>query len=99
MVIGGIWRPATMHRLKPGEAPRGRRVFKASTSSRMRQLLRMIAMYGTGRNANAAGYRVGGKTGSAEKPGSGGYSRTSVVSTFAAEIGRASWRERGCQYG
>ncbi|MBA4164120.1 MAG: peptidoglycan glycosyltransferase [Erythrobacter sp.] len=84
MVNGGIWRPATMHRIKPGQAPRGRRVFKASTSSRMRQLLRMIAMYGTGRNANASGYRVGGKTGSAEKPGSGGYSRTSVVSTFVA---------------
>lgn len=84
MVNGGIWRPATMHRLEPGQAPRGRRVFKASTSSRMRQLLRMIAMYGTGRNANAPGYRVGGKTGSAEKPGSGGYSRTSVVSTFVA---------------
>lgn len=84
MVNGGIWRPATVHRLEPGQAPRGRRVFKASTSSRMRQLLRMIAMYGTGRNANAPGYRVGGKTGSAEKPGSGGYSRTSVVSTFVA---------------
>ena len=84
MVNGGIWRPSTMHRLEAGQAPRGRRVFKASTSSRMRQLLRMIAMFGTGRNANAPGYRVGGKTGSAEKPGSGGYSRTSVVSTFVA---------------
>jgi cell division protein FtsI (penicillin-binding protein 3) len=59
-------------------------VFKASTSARMRQLLRMIAVYGTGRNANAAGYRVGGKTGSAEKPGAGGYRRSTLVSTFAA---------------
>lgn len=84
MVNGGIWRPATMHRLGPGEAPRGRRVFKASTSARMRQLLRMIAVYGTGRNANAPGFRVGGKTGSAEKPGAGGYQRSSLVSTFAA---------------
>lgn len=84
LVNGGIWRPATMHKLKPGEAPRGRRVFKASTSSRMRQLLRMIAKYGTGRNANAAGYRVGGKTGSAEKPGTHGYQKSVLVSTFAA---------------
>ena len=84
MVNGGIWRPATMQRLGPGEAPRGRRVFKASTSARMRQLLRMIAVYGTGRNANAPGFRVGGKTGSAEKPGAGGYQRSSLVSTFAA---------------
>ncbi|WP_128892044.1 penicillin-binding protein 2 [Erythrobacter sp. HKB08] len=84
MVNGGIWRPATMKKLEAGEAPKGRRVFKASTSSRMRQLLRMIAIYGTGRNADAPGFRVGGKTGSAEKPGSGGYRRTSLVSTFAA---------------
>ena len=84
MVNGGIWRPATMHRLEPGAAPKGRRVFKESTSSRMRQLLRAIAIYGTGKNADAPGYRVGGKTGSAEKPGRGGYRRTSLVSTFAA---------------
>lgn len=84
MVNGGIWRPATMHKLGPGKAPKGRRVFKASTSARMRQLLRMIAVYGTGRNANAPGFRVGGKTGSAEKPGAGGYQRSSLVSTFAA---------------
>lgn len=84
MVNGGIWRPATLQRVEPGHANHGRRVFKASTSARMNQLLRMIAVYGTGRNANAPGFRVGGKTGSAEKPGSGGYNRSSLVSTFAA---------------
>ncbi len=84
MVNGGIWRPSTLHRLEAGNIPKGRRVFKASTSSRMRQLLRMIAIYGTGKNADAAGFRVGGKTGSAEKPGKGGYRETTLVSTFAA---------------
>ncbi|MGB3166239.1 MAG: penicillin-binding protein 2 [Alteraurantiacibacter sp.] len=84
MVNGGIWRPATLKRLGPGEAPRGRRVFKESTSARMNQLLRMIAVYGTGRNADAEGFRVGGKTGSAEKPGVRGYRQTTLVSTFAA---------------
>ncbi len=84
MVNGGIWRPATLQRVEPGKANRGRRVFKASTSARMNQLLRMITLYGTGRNADAPGFRVGGKTGSAEKPGAGGYNRTSLVSTFAA---------------
>lgn len=84
MVNGGIYRPATLKRLGRGEAPVGKRIFKASTSSRMRQLLRMISLYGTGRSADAPGYRVGGKTGSAEKAGVGGYAETLLVTSFAA---------------
>lgn len=84
LVNGGIWRPSTLQKLEPGKVPAGRRVFKASTSARMRQLLRMIVVDGTGRKAEAPGYRIGGKTGSAEKPGAGGYRRTSLVATFAA---------------
>jgi cell division protein FtsI (penicillin-binding protein 3) len=84
LVNGGIWRPATLQKLTPTQVPRGRRVFKASTSARMCQLLRMIVDDGTGRKANASGFRVGGKTGSAEKPGVGGYRRTSLVATFAS---------------
>jgi cell division protein FtsI (penicillin-binding protein 3) len=84
MVNGGIWRPSTLMKLDPADVPRGRRVFKESTSSRMRQMLRMISLYGTGRNADAPGYRVGGKTGSAEKAGVGGYNKTKLVSSFAA---------------
>lgn len=84
LVNGGIWRPATLRKLSPNEVPQGRRVFKASTSARIRQMLRMIVVYGTGRKADAPGFRIGGKTGSAEKPGAGGYRRSSLVSTFAA---------------
>lgn len=84
MVNGGIWRPATVMKLAPQDVPRGRRVFKESTSSRMRQMLRMISMYGTGRSADAKGYRVGGKTGSAEKNAGGVYKKTSLVTSFAA---------------
>ena len=84
MVNGGIWRPSTLMKLDPADVPRGRRVFKESTSSRMRQMLRMISLYGTGRSADAPGYRIGGKTGSAEKASGGGYNKTSLVSSFAA---------------
>jgi cell division protein FtsI (penicillin-binding protein 3) len=84
MVNGGISRPATLFKIKPGQKVAGKRVFSAATSARMRQLLRMIVVDGTGKKADALGYRVGGKTGSAEKPGVGGYSRNLVVSTFAA---------------
>ncbi|HEX7783620.1 MAG TPA: penicillin-binding protein 2 [Sphingobium sp.] len=84
LVNGGIWRPATLRKLNASEVPEGRRVFSAATSARMRQLLRMIVAAGTGRSADAKGYRVGGKTGSAEKPFQGGYAHTSLVTTFAA---------------
>jgi cell division protein FtsI (penicillin-binding protein 3) len=84
LVNGGIWRPATLLKIKPDQAPKGRRVFKEATSAQMRQLLRMIVTDGTGGKADAPGYRVGGKTGSAEKPSNGGYAKHSVVATFAA---------------
>jgi len=85
MVNGGIWRPATLLKVKEGQKRPERRVFKAATSARMRQLLRMIVADGTGKKANAIGYRVGGKTGSAEKASnSGGYDRHLVLATFAA---------------
>jgi len=84
LVNGGIWRPSTLLKVEEGKAPAGRRVFKAATSARMRQLLRMIVSSGTGRKADAPGFRIGGKTGSAEKPSNGGYNESSLVSTFAA---------------
>ncbi|BAK65262.1 cell division protein FtsI [Sphingobium sp. SYK-6] len=84
LVNGGMWHPATVIRRAPGEKIDSRRVFSEATSARMRQLLRMIVQTGTGRNADAAGYRVGGKTGTAEKPKDGGYARRSLVSTFAS---------------
>lgn len=84
MVNGGIFRPATLMKIAPGKAPKGTRVFSESTSETMRHLLRLIVTDGTGKKANADGLRVGGKTGTAEKPSGGGYARHSIVSTFAA---------------
>jgi cell division protein FtsI (penicillin-binding protein 3) len=85
LVNGGIWRPTTLLRIDPAQAPQGRRVFAEQTSHRMRQLLRMIVQHGTGRRGDAPGFRVGGKTGTAEKVSAGGgYSRRVNVSTFAA---------------
>ena len=84
LVNGGIWRPATLMKVAPGQAAAGRRVFSEATSARMRQLLRLIVMYGTGRKGDAPGYRVGGKTGTAEAASAGGYDRSRNVATFAA---------------
>lgn len=85
LVNGGILRPATLLRVEPGQAAAGRRVYQESTSYRIRQLLRLVVMRGTGRNANAPGFRIGGKTGTAETVSqAGGYNRHLNVSTFAA---------------
>jgi cell division protein FtsI (penicillin-binding protein 3) len=82
LVNGGIWRPATL--LHGGAPAAGRRVYSEETSRRMRQLLRLIVLDGTGKRGEAPGYRVGGKTGTAEKSTAGGYSKKVNVSTFAA---------------
>ena len=84
LVNGGIWRPATMLRVPAGQAVAGRRVISEATSARMRQMLRLVVMRGTGRKGDALGYRVGGKTGTAEAAVAGGYDRSRNVATFAA---------------
>ncbi len=83
LVNGGIWRPTTLLKVAPGTVPAGRRVITEATSARMRQLLRLVVLKGTGRKADVPGYRVGGKTGTAEVAGAGGYSKKTNVSTFA----------------
>lgn len=84
LVNGGVWRPATLLKVAPGHAPVGRRVISEQTSARMRQMLRLIVLRGTGSKGEAPGYRVGGKTGTAEAAVAGGYDRSRNVATFAA---------------
>ncbi len=77
---GGIYRPATLLKHGPGTpVAKGHRVFTADTSYKMRALLRLVVTHGTGRKADAPGYRIGGKTGSAEKY----HNRSLLVTTFA----------------
>ena len=85
LVNGGVWRPTTLLKVGPGHpAPAGRRAMSEATSARMRQLLRLIVLRGTGRKADAPGYRIGGKTGTAEAAAAGGYDRSRNVATFVA---------------
>ena len=51
-------------------------VFTKATSRKMRQLLRLSVLEGTGKAAAARGYLVGGKTGSAEKEALMGMTKT-----------------------
>ena len=81
---GGVYHPATLLKVGPGHpVPQGVRVFSEDTSYKMRALLRLVVMKGTGRKADAPGYRVGGKTGTAEKLANGHYTSAAVVTSFA----------------
>ncbi len=84
IVNGGFLRPSTLLKVPAGQAPKGQRIISEHTSLLMRKMLRLVVTDGTGKVANVDGFRVGGKTGTAEKPGVGGYSKTINVSTFAA---------------
>ena len=84
MVNGGVFHEPTLRKVEPGQPVAGRRVMSQATSDRMRQLLRLIVLEGTGKKGEAPGYRVGGKTGTAEVARAGGYAKNANVSTFAA---------------
>jgi cell division protein FtsI (penicillin-binding protein 3) len=81
---GGVYHRPTILKVGRGHplAP-GRRVFSADTSYRMRSLLRLVVMRGTGKHADAPGYRLGGKTGTAQKVIDGHYSKTINITSFA----------------
>jgi cell division protein FtsI (penicillin-binding protein 3) len=84
LVNGGIYRPPTIIKRDSANMPAGRRVFSERTSQEIRRLLRLVVTNGTGRKADVPGYRVGGKTGTAEKIENGRYVRGQNVVNFAA---------------
>jgi cell division protein FtsI (penicillin-binding protein 3) len=84
---GGLYRPPTLLKVGPKHAVgKAHRVFSEDTSYKMRSLLRVVVTNGTGRKADAPGYRVGGKTGTAEKIVGGRYSKSGVVVTSFAGV-------------
>jgi cell division protein FtsI (penicillin-binding protein 3) len=80
---GGVFHPATLVKHKPGEAIASKRIISAETSARMRQLMRLVVLQGTGTNADAPGLRVGGKTGTAEKVVGGHYAKNANITVFS----------------
>jgi cell division protein FtsI (penicillin-binding protein 3) len=83
---GGMYVPLTIRKLDPKDYPHGRRVVSEATSRTMLDLMRLNATTGTGRGADALapGYRLGGKTGTAQKADHGHYVVGKRVSSFAA---------------
>jgi len=59
-----------------------RKVIKNETSSTVRSTLETVVAYGTGRNAYIEGYRIGGKTGTAQKVKNGIYMTGNYILSF-----------------
>ncbi|MGD9741727.1 MAG: peptidoglycan D,D-transpeptidase FtsI family protein [Dongiaceae bacterium] len=82
MVDGGVMRPATLIRRDSDQVPDGTRIIKPETSELVRQLMRLVVEVGTGRKADAPGYLVGGKTGTADKVSGHGYAANARMASF-----------------
>ncbi|GAK34490.1 peptidoglycan synthase FtsI [alpha proteobacterium Q-1] len=83
MVNGGDLHPATLLVKSADQKAKGRSVISEKTSATLRTLMRLVVQKGTAQQADVPGYRVGGKTGTAEKAVGGGYARKALLSSFA----------------
>jgi len=82
IVNGGLLRPVTLLKAADGEPLYEQRVISEETSRAMSWLMRLVVQYGTGRKANAPGYMVGGKTGTADKIVGRRYVNDARMATF-----------------
>lgn len=72
--------------VKTFETKEVRKVISSKTAADMKEIMEYVVSEGGGGNAKIAGYRIGGKTGTADKPSeSGGYSSD----TYSSFIGMA----------
>lgn len=86
----GVWvEPKLLHstmdatgKVRPAAAPARRRVLSKDTARKMRKMLERVVDEGTGVAAQIPGYRVAGKTGTAQKPLPGGGYGASYVASF-----------------
>jgi cell division protein FtsI (penicillin-binding protein 3) len=86
-VNGGNLPMPTLYRRSPEEASKSyERVISPETSERIRYLMRLNALEGSGTRMNkfAGGYRAGGKTGTAEKVVKGRYDSSKTLAVFAS---------------
>jgi cell division protein FtsI (penicillin-binding protein 3) len=80
----GVRMPLTLRRLEKGEGRDGKRILSRETARQVSRMLGMVVSEeGTGGRAAVKGYRVAGKTGTAQKPGPDGYREGEYVASFA----------------
>ena len=87
LVNGGTLFKPRIRKISRGEEVRGLKIISDNTSKKMRDLMRVVVRYGTGKNADVLGYLVGGKTGTADKVGpQGGYGKRRIISSFVGSF-------------
>jgi cell division protein FtsI (penicillin-binding protein 3) len=85
LMNGGLYIEPTFYPRTAEEAAKiARRVVSPETSNKMRYLFRVNVEQGSGKRAEAPGFRVGGKTGTAEKIEFGRYVKNKNVNSFLA---------------
>lgn len=85
LINGGMMiEPTFLKRSAEDAAAFARPIISAETSEKMRYLFRLNATNGTGSKADVPGYRVGGKTGTAEKVVNGSYSGDARLNSYLA---------------
>ena len=75
--------PSFVEPVDPAKVAR-KRVMSAQTAATVLDMMRVTVLAGSGKNAEARGYEVAGKTGTAEKPTPSGYDPDRNITSFAA---------------
>lgn len=82
-VLKEVWDPKKDKKIKTVQ-PKGKRIIRKETADQVRELLRKVVERGTGVRADLPGYKVAGKTGTAQKPNPNGpgYLKDKYVVSF-----------------
>lgn len=81
-IVKSIVEPNTNEIIKENHPQKVRQVISTDSSAQVRNALETVVAYGTGRNAYIDGYRVGGKTGTAQKVKNGVYMSGNYIVSF-----------------
>ncbi|ENN93866.1 peptidoglycan D,D-transpeptidase FtsI family protein [Bartonella bovis] len=85
LMNGGLLiEPTFLKRTEEKALQHAKQVLHPQTSQNMRYLYKLNSTIGSGRNAKVEGYRIGGKTGTAEKVENGKYSKMKNFNSFLA---------------
>lgn len=82
LMNGGYKVPATLIKHQPGERVVREQIINEQVTAQVRKMMVSVVQEGTAKKAQVPGYLVGGKTGTAEKAGAGGYRRKALLTSF-----------------